>query len=121
MDRAPAAQRTAYTTASADDTELVLAGSFEGEPCYLLPTALFGIVSFRAVLLWGVLWEHSASGTRPCLPSRATLAEELRCGVGSITKASQELIAAGWLFVQHRGPGRTNRYELIACSGEVVP
>lgn len=59
-------------------------------------------VSDRAVRLYAVLRRYADSTHLTAWPSRATLAERVRCSLDSVDRAMKELIAVGALSVRQR-------------------
>lgn len=72
-------------------------------PFAMLPEWLLEAeVSDRAVRLYGILARHADKDTGEAIPSRARLAEKLRCSRDSIDRATKELETVGALGVEAR-------------------
>jgi hypothetical protein len=59
-------------------------------------------ISDRAVRLYAVLARYADSETHKAYPSRATLAERLRCSTASVDRAALELVDAGAMTKKQR-------------------
>jgi biotin operon repressor len=65
-------------------------------------------ISDRALRLW-ILLDRYAGKDGEAFPSRGRLAKDLGCSLASVDRAIRELLAEGWLTIEHR-TGTSNLY-----------
>jgi hypothetical protein len=89
------------------------------QPFAMVPEWIVAAVSPRAVAVYCFL-ARRADEERCCWPSRATIAGFVRCSVRTVTRALDELVAAG-AIERELDNGRGSRYRLAAEPPAVSP
>lgn len=110
------------TRPQSDELVIEISGYFAQIPEWVLDAE----ISDRAVRLYCALWRHADKADRTCFPTRAKLADRIRCSESSLDRAMKELAAIGAVIITRRrtpeGDPTSNLYTLqVVPTGEGTP